>query len=59
VNTLDLMTKLFIFVIALLAMFEVGFVVEAAGRQAAYLAGFRNRSKFFAVITDVSAFFCR
>jgi hypothetical protein len=58
-NAFDLLTKLLILVNTSSPMFGIGLVIEAAGGQPAYLAGFRNRSKFFEVITDVSALlFC-
>ena len=58
VNVFDLTAKLFILAFPMPLMRLVGFVVIAAGSQLAYLAGFRNRAKFLAVITDVSAFLC-
>ena len=58
-NPLDLLTKLLIIVITFPGVFGIWLVVIAAGSQLAYLAGFRNRSKFSAVITDVSTLLCR
>src|SRR5262245_35284116 len=58
VNTLDLVSQLLVLIATTLPMVGVGFVVKRAGGKASYLAGFRNRSKFFAVITDVSALLC-
>ena len=42
VNEFNLTAKLFIFVVAILLMLFVRLVIEAAGSQPAYLAGFRN-----------------
>ena len=53
-----LLSQLLVLVIATLALAPIGFVVKRAGGKTSYLAGFRNRSEFFAVITDVSAFLC-
>jgi hypothetical protein len=58
VNTFDLLSQLLVLVIAPLAVAPIRFVVKRAGSKTGYLAGFRNRSKFFAVIADVSAFLC-
>lgn len=58
-NLLDLLTQLLILAFTFPGVFSIGLVVVTAGGEFAYLAGFRNRSQFFAVITDVSALFCR
>jgi hypothetical protein len=58
-NLFNLLTKPFILVVTFPGMVGIGLVVVAAGGQFAYLAGFRNGSKFFAVITDVSPLLCR
>src|SRR6266496_3118503 len=59
VNAFDLLAQLVVVGFTPATMLRIGFVVIAAQRQADYLAGFRNWSKFLAVITDVSAFlFC-
>jgi len=59
VNVFDLLAQLLIFGFAPAMVLCVRLVVIAAGWQTRYLAGFRNWSKFLAVITDVSAFFFR
>ena len=41
-NPFDLLTKLFILVVTFPGVFGIGLVVITAGRQLAYLAGFRN-----------------
>ena len=58
VDAFDLLPQL-VLLVATLSMQLVGFVVERAGGKACYFAGFSNLSKFFAVITDVSALLCR
>jgi hypothetical protein len=56
VNAFDMLSQFVILVVLTFSMLLIRFVVKGAGGKACYLAGFRNRSKFFAVITDVSAF---
>lgn len=42
VNAFNLLSQVLILSVLILAMLFVGFVVKRAGRQAGYLAGFRN-----------------
>ena len=58
-NALDLLAQFLVIVVTTFSVLFVGFVVKRAGGKARYLAGFRNWSQFFAVMIDVSAFFCR
>ena len=57
-NIVDLTAKFLIFGIPFLSAPPIGLVVVTAGRKPGYFAGFRYRSKFFAVIADVSALLC-
>jgi hypothetical protein len=59
VNAFDLLPQLVVVGIPLATMLCVGFVVKVTGGKPRYLADFRNRSQFLAVITDVSALFFR
>ena len=56
-NLIDLTPQFLISPFTTMPILFIGVVVIAAGCQPRYLAGFRNRPQFFAVITDVSAFF--
>ena len=59
VNAFNPLSQLLVVGITATKMGCIGLVVIAADRETRYLAGFRNRSKFLAVITDVSAFLLR